>query len=377
MIPDLAVPWREWLMGAHRLPVEYAQVREDALLDVWLASRQRRTRGGALRIAMTASGGCTAAALAACDGVGELHVADVNSAQLELTRLKLYLLATVRSQERMRLLGHAPMPTAERGTALESAFAALDLEPDVFGPLHEVAEYGPDFCGRYEWQFAALRHNVAQWRDELDGVLALRNPDEQSRLVAPDTALGAALDRAFDVVFDHDIVLPLFGVGAATANPVEPWGRHFARRTRHVLATQPAADNPYLWQLLAGCYPDVRAPWLAQEAPVPRLPEVTFVRGTMDEALTAVPLGGFDMVHLSNVLDWLTPEQARVTLECAWTALRPDGIVVVRQMGSKLDVRDCGPGFRWDPVAEELHSRDRSFFYRALHVGVKPGSARS
>ncbi len=33
-------------MGAHRLPVEYAQVREDALLDVWLASRQRRTRGG-------------------------------------------------------------------------------------------------------------------------------------------------------------------------------------------------------------------------------------------------------------------------------------------------------------------------------------------
>ncbi|BBX98826.1 DUF3419 family protein [Mycobacterium lacus] len=371
MISEDAPPRLEWVTRARRLPVAFAQVREDALQDVWLASRQHRTRGEALRIALTASGGCTAATLAASPGVGLLHLVDANPAQLALARLKLYLLETASSPERMRLLGHTPMPAAQRHTALESVFAALNLEPDALGPVQEVATQGPDFCGRYEWLFAALRHELAEWRDELDGVLALRNPVEQSRLVAPDTALGEALDRAYDAAFDLDILVELFGEGA-TANRVEPFARHFARRTRHLLATQPAADNPYLWQLLAGRYPSVTVPWLAQESPVLRLPEVTFAQDTMDEALAAVPPGGFDIVHLSNILDWLSPAQARVTLERAWQALRPGGIVVVRQLNSTLDVRGCGPEFRWDPVAEELHDRDRSFFYRALHVGARP-----
>ncbi|AKN16327.1 methylase [Mycobacterium haemophilum DSM 44634] len=365
------VPRHDWLAQARHLPLAFAQVREDPWQDVWLALRQHQARGAALRIALTASGGCTAATLAACAGVGSLHLVDANPAQLALTRLKLYLLQTVSSAERMRLLGHTPMPVAERHVALESVFAAVNLEPDVFGPMQDVATRGPDFSGRYEWLFAALRQDLAQWRDELDAVLALRNPVEQARLVAPDTALGEALDRAYDAAFDLDVLVQLFGEGA-TANRVEPFARHFARRTRHVLATLPAADNPYLWQLLAGRYPGVTVPWLAQEAPVLRLPEITVAQNPMDEALAAVPPGQFDIIHVSNILDWLTPTQARVTLERVWQALRPGGIVVVRQLNSTLDVHGCGPEFRWDPVADELHSRDRSFFYRALHIGAKP-----
>lgn len=365
------MPRLDWLARARLLPLAFAQVREDPLQDVWLATRQYRARGEALRIALTASGGCTAATLAASPSVGLLHLVDANPAQLALTRLKLHLLQTVSSLERMRLLGHTPMPAAERHAALEPVFAALNLEPDVFGPMDEVAARGPDFNGRYEWLFAALREDMAEWRDELDAVLTLRNPVEQARLVAPDTALGEALDRAYDAAFDLDVLVQLFGEGA-TANRVEPFARHFARRTRHVLATLPAADNPYLWQLLAGRYPDVTVPWLAQKTPVPRLPEITFAQNTMDEALADVPSDQFDIVHVSNILDWLTPAQARVTLERAWQALRPGGIVVVRQLNSTLDVHGCGPEFQWDPVADELHSRDRSFFYRALHVGTKP-----
>lgn len=371
IISEVAAPRLELLAQAHHLSVAFAQVREDALQDVWLASRQYRTRGRPLRVALTASGGCTAAALAATAGVGLLHLIDANPAQLALTRLKLYLLETVGSPERMCLLGHEWMPASERHAALEPVFAALNIAPDAVGPVPEVATWGPDFCGRYEWLFAALRHELADWQYELNGVLGLRNPAEQSRRVARGTALGAALDRAFDAAFDLDILVNLFGEGA-TANRVEPFARHFARRTRHVLATQPAADNPYLWQLLAGRYPGVTVPWLAHKAPVVDLPEITFTQNTMDAALGVLPRGGFDIVHLSNILDWLTPEEALITLARAYHALRPGGIVVVRQLNSTLDVRGCGPDFRWDPAADELHSRDRSFFYRALHVGVKP-----
>ncbi|GAQ41115.1 hypothetical protein [Mycobacterium pseudoshottsii] len=122
----MAAPRLELLAQAHHLSVGFAQVREDALQDVWLASRQYRTRGRPLRVALTASGGCTVAALAATAGVGLLHLIDANPAQLALTRLKLHLLETVGSPERMCLLGHEWMPASERHAALEQGSGVVD-----------------------------------------------------------------------------------------------------------------------------------------------------------------------------------------------------------------------------------------------------------
>src|SRR6202011_5138275 len=96
---------------------------------------------------------------------------------------------------------------------------------------------------------------------------------EQARRVAPGTSLGRALDDAFDEVMALPNLVRLFGA-TATNNRCEPFARHFARRTRHALATLPAADNPYLWQVLAGRYPvGTPAPWLTEPAPE-RSPEV-------------------------------------------------------------------------------------------------------
>jgi S-adenosylmethionine-diacylglycerol 3-amino-3-carboxypropyl transferase len=352
--------------------VAFAQVREDALQDLWLARRQYGQRGEALRIVLTASGGCTAATLASFEGTGLLHLVDANSAQLALTRLKVNLLRTTDPGERLRLLGHVPMPVPERRRRLSALLDAAGDPADALGPVHEVAAAGPDHCGRYELLFAALREELGPWRAEVEGLLALRDPVEQAHRVGPETLLGRALDRAFDLAFDLDTLVCLFGAGA-TANRVEPFARHFAGRTRHVLAAMPAADNPYLWQLLAGRYPPgVTAPWLAQPVLTGSVPEVSWVQDTMDHALAAAPADSFDIVHLSNILDWLSRDQARSTLAHAWRALRPGGVVVVRQLNSTLNVRACGAAFIWDPVGDRLHARDRSFFYRALHIGAKP-----
>jgi S-adenosylmethionine-diacylglycerol 3-amino-3-carboxypropyl transferase len=59
-------------------------------------------------------------------------------------------------------------------------------------------------------------------------------------------------------------------------------------------------------------------------------------------------------------------------LETAWRALRRGGCVLVRQLNSSLDVRALGSGFEWDVEGSRaMHERDRSFFYRALHLGFK------
>jgi S-adenosylmethionine-diacylglycerol 3-amino-3-carboxypropyl transferase len=355
-----------WVAEAAKLPVAFAQVREDPLLDDWIV-RQLNPKA---RIIMIASGGCTLAFLAARGRTARIDVVDPNPAQIALARLKIHLLQNVAPADRLALLGHAPLPTNEREKRLLAALHTTGVGADAVGPSRVWAEEGPDHTGRYERVFAQLRKELEPHAAEVQRLLSLRDPDEQARRVDPATTLGMALDDAFDRAMDLTILVRLFGEGA-TRNRVEPFARHFARRTRHVLATLPAADNPYLCQVLAGHYPPgAEAPWLAE--PIPdRLPEITWNTTTMTEALRRVS-GAHDFVHLSNILDWLSPEEARATLDLARAALRPGGWIIIRQLNSTLDIPSLSEGFAWQAEdAQELHGRDRSFFYRDLHVGRK------
>jgi len=350
--------------------VAFAQVREDPLIDRWVIE-QCATVSGGCEVIQIASGGCTAAVLAAMPAVTHLHLVDPNPAQLALTRMKLWLLAHRPPAARLAILGHAAMPAELRADALRTVFTALALGDGCLGPLAEVARLGPDQAGRYERVFAALRQHLAPHAPAIRALLTLTKVAEQQRLAAPATLLGQALDEAFATAMALPNLVTLFGA-EATGNAVMEFHLHFADRLRHVLATLPAATNPYLWQVLQGTHAARKAvEWLDQPMAVPR-GEITATTGTMDHALAEMPRR-FHVVHLSNILDWLSPEAAARTLALAWDALRPGGWVVIRQLNSSLAIPELGRGFTWSSAAANaLHVQDRSFFYRTLHLGRKP-----
>jgi S-adenosylmethionine-diacylglycerol 3-amino-3-carboxypropyl transferase len=351
-----------WLSECAALPVAFAQVREDALVDAWIVERLRDAR-----VTMVASGGCTAALLAVSPRVRHLLVVDPNPAQIALTRLKLALLpCSVR--QRLSLLGHRAMGAQARLKGIEKVLAPSGVAPVELGPLQLVARQGPDHAGRYEQLFVTLRSELAGVRVKLRQLLGMEDPGAQAVHAARETTLGRALDKAFDTVLALPILVRLFGPDAVQ-NPVEPFSRHFAGRTRAVLAAMPARNNPYLWQMLAGRYPpNCLNPWLALSPQLPHA-RVELVNAKMNEALSGV-VAANDLVHLSNILDWLTPQSARKTLDLARRSLRPGGYVVIRQLNSSLDVPALGAGFRWlENDAKRLHHCDSSFFYRQLHIG--------
>lgn len=358
-----------WVHSAAQMPVAFAQVREDPVIDRWVVEQCARDHA-ALEVVQIASGGCTAAVLATLPPVARLHLVDPNPAQIALARLKLRLLTHADPPARAAILGHAVMDAGERAAVLGRMFAALGLTPDCVGPLATVAQLGPDHAGRYELVFAALRRQLAPVASAVESLLKLEDPREQARRVAPETELGQALDDAFAEAMALEKLVKLFGAGA-TGNAIQPFHRHFAERLRQVLATLPAATNPWLWQLLRGGHPPAHPlPWLAQPRHE-RLAECTFTNATMDAALAGVT-GTFHLVHLSNILDWLSMADATHTLDLAYRALRPGGWVVIRQLNSSLDIPALGADFAWSPSAEILHQQDRSFFYRTLHLGRKP-----
>jgi S-adenosylmethionine-diacylglycerol 3-amino-3-carboxypropyl transferase len=358
-----------WAQEAARLPLAFSQVREDPSLDAAVLSQV----GPNARVFMIASGGDTAAALMASGHASHMQVVDINPAQLALTRLKLALLRAVPA-ERLAILGHQSMPPEARAKALGDLKDELGLRSDVFGPTELVARLGPDNAGRYEILFHHLREHLEERREDLRELLALEDPTEQTRRIAPDTQLGQAIDRAFDSVMRLDNLVRLFGE-EATRNSCVSFARHFAARTRHAFATLPARTNPFLAQLLHGTFFNGYAyDWLSYPAPR-KWPEITYSCSTAVEALAALPCSSVDFLHLSNILDWLSPEAAAMTLAHAWKALGPGGRTIIRQLNSTLDIPAFEPRFTWRAdESEALHRQDRSFFYRALFIGSKsPG----
>lgn len=324
----LASPKPRWVVEAERLPLAFAQVREDAEVDRWVV----RAVPHPCRVVMTASGGCTAAALAVEPNVTRLTLVDVNPAQLALSRLKLRLLLEKNPAERLALLGHAPMEPGER-------LAGLGEEGEALGPADLVGRLGPDQAGRYERLFAAFR---AEWA---------KRP----------------LEAALDLTFAQPNLEALFPMAASAAR-VLPHARHFALRIRGALASPAAAENPYLSQILWGCFRGPVAPWLAAPSPS-RLPDLSFHEGDIGDVLAGLTEEA-DVVHLSNTLDWMGADRAAAVLAAARRALRPGGWVIIRQLNSPLDVPALGEGIDWlEGPSRSLHASDRSFLYRRLWVG--------
>ena len=355
-----------WLLKSSDLPLAFAQTREDSLLDRWVVDQV----GSNPRIAMIASGGCTAAHLAANHRVESIDLVDANPAQLALTRLKIHLLEHFASRERLELLGHQGT-LDNRQNWLPILFSRLGLDQDVFGPFEWVCQLGPDYAGRYEAVFQRLSFRLKTERPEWQAILSASTPWPNASLTEEGSLVGRFLDEVMGEVLSLDNLVALFGE-AATQNPVEPFSCHFAGRVRHTLSTHPPLTNPFLWQMLACRYPaSTPVPWL--ELPmVKNLPLLRYHQGFMADFLASVKPGSLDFVHLSNILDWLTPEEARNTLEVSARALRPGGAVFIRQLNSSLDITGLCPAFRWrKDEGSRLLARDRSFFYRALHLGTK------
>jgi len=353
-----------WVEATKRLPLAFAQVREDAWIDRELVEHHR-----CRKVLMIASGGCTAALLSTVPSIEQLTLVDVNASQLALARLKLWLLENADPRERLELLGHSLLSLRERQERLETILHQLGLPTDVFGPPDLAAEFGPDHLGRYEWVFARLRQELGVHAAALDEVLSLSDPVRQSDRVRPGCPLGDQLDRAFDRAMDLEPLVALFGPNA-TANRVQPFSRHFAERTRAAFAAGPANSNPYLWQMLAGRFPPgCLFPWL-DAARQTVSAELSFQHQTMETALELASAASFDLVHLSNILDWLAPDVAALVLAAAGRVLRPGGHVIIRQLNSRLDIRGLASPFLWlDEESRRWLDADRSFFYRQLHVG--------
>lgn len=331
-----------WLRDAVALPIAFAQVREDPRLDIECC---RQLPSGA-NVVMIASGGDTAVCLARMR-LSRLVLVDMNPAQLALTRCKLHLARHSTREGALEWLGHRP---SERRESVGNLLATLGLHHDALGPLQFVADRGPDYSGRYEVLFAALRVRMGRnWRNE-----------------------PLTMEAAFAEVMSLENLVALFG-NEATQNPKQPFHEHFTQRSRVALSRPFANENPFLSQLFSGSFArGFEYDWMQEKSWTPLLVEPEFVHSRMRDALEQITAGSVDFVHLSNILDWLAPDEAVAVLQSAHRVLKSGGKVLLRQLNSGLDIPALPSDFLWDTASgRDMAARDRSFFYPEIHLGAK------
>lgn len=350
----------EWAVEASALPLAFAQVREDPRHDMLLA----KSLPAGASVVMIASGGDTAAYL------GRLplrfHLVDMNPAQLAISQLKWHLAELGNWNQTMTLLGHIPIPDEDRQEKLGSMLHGLGLAEDALGPMKIVSRLGPDHAGRYERTFSELRTHLAPWETALDQALHSRVPVQNLH----SSPLGEAIYTAFTAIMKLENLVCLFGE-QATQNPKRSFGEHFALRTLEAFSRMPPYSNPFLWQILAGVFPPgYRYDWMNDGHPLTL--DKHWYDGKMDAVLDSLSSESADLIHLSNILDWLSVTSAQAMLDKAHRVLKSGGRVIIRQLNSSLDIPAIDSGFVWDhELGGEMESTDRSYFYPGIFVGSK------
>jgi S-adenosylmethionine-diacylglycerol 3-amino-3-carboxypropyl transferase len=306
-------------------PLKFAVVREDPAVESLLVSLT-----DAKRVLLVAAGGCTALTLLGLHD--HLHVTafDLNPAQVEHTRVR----------HRMALEGIPP-------------------DADAMSALLQ--------SGQFEALFRALRGLLHAFVISPEDLLALCNtlpPQDRAQRVDA-LAVNPWWSTAFDLMFSDRVLNAMFGPAATQHAQPGSYPRHFRTLLEAALRTGDAVDNPFMHHVLLGRYLP-HAPPAALQRPL-QSGTLQLVTGTLGEVDSTVP---FDVVSLSNLMDWMDPAQRTKLAGQAEARLRPGGMVCLRQLNNTSNITSVFSSVEWDaPLSAELTRQERSRFYTHVWVG--------
>lgn len=149
-----------------------------------------------------------------------------------------------------------------------------------------------------------------------------------------------------------------------------PMPTYFRQRLEDGLKRDDALENFYLHHIFLGQYlaGSPHLPDYLNE--IPRKSDFHIVEKSIRDMGS---YGEMDLINLSNELDWVTPQQARVFLQQLAMQMKSGAWIVWRQLNNPANLAKEVSNqieFDWDESARELE-RDRSLVYNKICIGRK------
>lgn len=146
-------------------------------------------------------------------------------------------------------------------------------------------------------------------------------------------------------------------------------GPILAQRLAHCLRHHPLNSNPYLNRILSGSWKNALPVYL-QEQYFDKLKQncsrIEFFHGPIEQACT---LGPFDGFNLSDLYEYLNPEQCQIITRTLANHASAGARVALWNMMVPRNPCDYDPRLkRLDPLSAQSLHQDRACFYRDFHV---------
>jgi S-adenosylmethionine-diacylglycerol 3-amino-3-carboxypropyl transferase len=348
--------------------VFYSQVHEDPLLELRVIDRLLALRRRPLRVAIVASGGCTALSLLAHREVSAVHAVDLNPAQLHVTEFKRQALLHVPLADQWTQVGASPGGTeAERQGHYamlrphmpEATRAFWDARP-------EAVAFGVNRIGRFEQLLRAVASELRAL-----GLEPLVHPR--------DVVLDARFREAFERAFDPEALETAFGAEAVQNSRLSRFSDHYAEAFSRAMWRFLPSENYFLHQAWADAYDVTRPqvpPYLQAETQdsIRELgaDRLTLAAGDFGEAIA--DQGPFDLIAASNLTDWMPSSGLHGFFDGVRRSLAPGGALLARRlMGDHGLEAMMSEHLEVDgPFGKSLWLSDRSFLYSEVAVGFRP-----
>lgn len=345
--------------------IRYASVWEDA--DILCEALRPSVAGG--RILSIASAGDNVLAMLTLDPA-EIVAVDLSAPQLAAVELRMVAFGELDRDALLAFLGVTP--AADRARTYAALRGALSARAREFWDRHpESIALGAAHAGKFERFFGIFRRYVlpmVHGRRTVESLLVPRDASGRERFYVErwDSLRWRLIFRLF---FSRFVMGRLGRDPEFFAHVEGSVGERILARTRHALTALETHSNPYLTYILTGNFASDAMPmYLRPEHYATirdRLSRVTLLQSAAEQAP-----GRFDGFNLSDIFEYMSPSghQESYTAFAAlaqpgarlayWNLLAPRGVPDALRPGI-MPLRD---------IAEQLHQRDRAWFYGAFHV---------
>ncbi len=348
--------------------IRYAQCWEDA--DVLVEGLAVQPGDTCLSIA---SAGDNSLALLVADPA-RVYAVDLSPAQLACLELRVAAFRALRHPELLELVGSRY--STRRRDLYQRCRRALGDDARAFWDAHpKEIELGIGAAGKFERYFALFRRRVLPLVHRRATVEALLDPKERD---ARERFYAERWDnwrwRLMFRVFFSRFVMGRFGRDKSFFQYVEgPVSERILRRTRHALTVLDPAANPYLNWILTGTHGGALPLALRPEffeTIRHRIDRVEWGRTSVEEFLDMAGPGSIDRFNLSDIFEYMSPQNYEALLGRLLEAARPGGRLLYWNMLAPRH-RPESLAERLAPqadLAQRLLAEDKAFFYSDLVI---------
>jgi S-adenosylmethionine:diacylglycerol 3-amino-3-carboxypropyl transferase len=306
----------------------FSQVREDPNIEKFVLDKL----DGNLDVLLVGSGGCTTLSILE-DKINKLDIIDQNYEQLNLIKLKLAVILTLKNKDDILDFFEGRLSNEQYDNILN----ILDLEDSV-----------KDY-----------------WKKNINFIISGINNSGGFELIFKELVDS---NMNFKEIFSKENLIKTFGNNAV--NNSKDFALHFEKVFNYYKKNYLPEDNYFYYQVLNNCYHKTCLPSYFDnyENIQHNKNKINYICNDLSSYLSSCDSNSYDLIHTSNITDWMGFELLDKFLQNVYKNLKKEGYVVLRRLNGNYNLEEHVS--EYFSIIRDI-PLDKSHFYSEVVVAQK------